>query len=158
MGCRTCIRRLAENGYTPQRKLSKYDPRPAQASRRVRFARAHAERDASNWKDHLQGVGDIKAVTFAIIARASSSPSRRSRFRSSRTTPMTCARSSTGHFVLLFWRTLLSARVRASWTYMSKVERTKREFQRPRRWFPKKDWKRVRKQKVRSASARGTTR
>ena len=31
---------------------------------------------------------------------------------------------------------------------MTKAERTKPEFQRPKKWFPKKDWKKTKKQKV----------
>ncbi len=38
--------------------------------------------------------------------------------------------------------------LRANWTYMSEAERTKSEFQRPKKWFPKKEWQRVKKQKV----------
>jgi hypothetical protein len=38
--------------------------------------------------------------------------------------------------------------LRAPWTYMTKAEKKKPEFQRPKRWFPKKDWKRTQKQKV----------
>ena len=38
--------------------------------------------------------------------------------------------------------------LRASWTYMTAAERRKPEFQRPKRWFPKKDWKKTKKQKV----------
>ena len=37
---------------------------------------------------------------------------------------------------------------RAPWTYMTPAERIKPDFQRPKKWFPKKDWKKVRKQKV----------
>ena len=39
-------------------------------------------------------------------------------------------------------------RIRAPWTYMTNAERRKPEFQRPKRWFPSKEWKQVRKQKV----------
>ena len=38
--------------------------------------------------------------------------------------------------------------LRAPWTYMTDAERHKPEFQRPKQWFPKKQWKRVKKQKV----------
>jgi len=37
---------------------------------------------------------------------------------------------------------------RASWTYMSKGEKKLPAFQRPKRWFPRKDWKKTRKLKV----------
>ena len=39
-------------------------------------------------------------------------------------------------------------RLRASWTYMTKAEKKKPQFQRPKKWFPKKDWQKVKKQKV----------
>ena len=39
-------------------------------------------------------------------------------------------------------------KLRAPWTYMTKKERIKPAFQRPKRWFPGKDWKKVKKQKV----------
>ena len=39
-------------------------------------------------------------------------------------------------------------RLRASWTYMNSKERKKAKFQRPKRWFAKEEWKKVRKQKV----------
>jgi len=37
---------------------------------------------------------------------------------------------------------------RAPWTYMTKAEKKKAAFQRPKRWFPKKEWQKVKKQKV----------
>ena len=39
-------------------------------------------------------------------------------------------------------------KLRATWTYMTAAERKKPEFQRPKRWFKKKDWKKVKKQKA----------
>lgn len=39
-------------------------------------------------------------------------------------------------------------RLRAPWTYMTKAERKKPQFQRPKKWFPKADWKKTQKQKV----------
>ena len=39
-------------------------------------------------------------------------------------------------------------KLRAPWTYMTKKERKKPEFQRPKKWFPGKEWKKVKKQKV----------
>ena len=39
-------------------------------------------------------------------------------------------------------------RLRASHTYMSQAERLKPAFQRPKRWFPKKQWQKVKKVKV----------
>ena len=38
--------------------------------------------------------------------------------------------------------------LRARWTYMTQAERSKPQFQRPKKWFPKKDWQRVKKVKV----------
>ena len=39
-------------------------------------------------------------------------------------------------------------RLRAPWTYMTKAEKKKPAFARPKRWFPKKDYKLVKKQKA----------
>lgn len=39
-------------------------------------------------------------------------------------------------------------RVRAPWTYMTKQEKKKPAFVRPKRWFPKKEYKLVKKQKA----------
>lgn len=38
--------------------------------------------------------------------------------------------------------------LRADWTYMTDAERSQPEFQCPKRWFPKKDWQRTKKQNV----------
>ena len=38
--------------------------------------------------------------------------------------------------------------LRADWTYMTEAERQQPEFQCPKRWFPKKDWQRTKKQKI----------
>ena len=40
------------------------------------------------------------------------------------------------------------ARLTALWTYMTAEERKQVEFQRPKQWFPKKEWAKVKKQKV----------
>ena len=40
------------------------------------------------------------------------------------------------------------SKLRAPWTYMTKVEKRKPEFVRPKRWFAKKDYKKAKKQKV----------
>ena len=40
------------------------------------------------------------------------------------------------------------ARLRAPWTYMTKKEKRLPAFVRPKRWFPKKEYKKVMKQKV----------
>ena len=39
-------------------------------------------------------------------------------------------------------------RFRAPWTYMNKKEKKQGPFLRPKRWFKKEDWKKVKKQKV----------
>ena len=39
-------------------------------------------------------------------------------------------------------------KLRAPWTYMTNKEKKKGPFLRPKRWFPKKDWKKTKKQKV----------
>ena len=39
-------------------------------------------------------------------------------------------------------------RMRASWTYMNNKERYKAKFQRPKKWFPPKEWKLTRQQKI----------
>jgi transposase len=39
-------------------------------------------------------------------------------------------------------------KLRAPWTYMTAKEKKKGPFLRPKRWFPKKDWKKTKKQKV----------
>ena len=40
------------------------------------------------------------------------------------------------------------SRLRSSWTYMNKAEKKKPAFQRPKKWFKGKDWKKVKKMKV----------
>ena len=39
-------------------------------------------------------------------------------------------------------------RLRAPWTYMTEAEKKKPAFQRPKKWFAKKEWQKVKKQKV----------
>ena len=39
-------------------------------------------------------------------------------------------------------------RLRASWTYMNNKEKYQTAFQRPKRWFPKEEYKKTKKQKV----------
>lgn len=40
------------------------------------------------------------------------------------------------------------SKLRAPWTYMTKTEKHSPAFARPKRWFPKKDWKKTKKHKV----------
>ena len=61
---RTVIRRLADKGFTPQKKTTKGDPDVALARRRVDFARRYAERTGADWIRELQAVGDMKDFTF----------------------------------------------------------------------------------------------
>ena len=59
----TVIRRVGEKGYMAQKKVAKSDPGPALATRRVKFSKDN-DRTASQWKQYLQGVGDIKQFTW----------------------------------------------------------------------------------------------
>ena len=113
MSRRTVIRRLAEKGYKPNRKIQKSDPGPALQKKRLVFVRKYKDRTANQWKGKLQGVSDYKEFTFYPQGL-------RSRFK----------------------------RFRATWTYMTKKEKKTPPFARPKRWFPKKDWKKVKKFKV----------
>ena len=113
MGRRTIRRRLAEKGYTPQKKMCKQDFKESQIRKRMKFQEEHEGESEAEWKQKLQAVGDFKEFTYYPQHM-------RSKFLA----------------------------LRAPWTYMTKSERKKPEFQRPKRWFPKKDWKQVRKQKV----------
>lgn len=113
IGRRTIIRRLAEKGFTPQKKSSKTDLSEALAKKRMVFCRKHRMKTAQGWKTYLQGVGDAKEFTWYPREL-------QPRFK----------------------------KLRSSWTYMSKSEKKKPDFQRPKRWFPKKDWKKTKKQKV----------
>ena len=60
---RTITRRLAERGYTPQKKVNKSDPGPALAQRRVKFAEEN-QRTRAQWNKYLQAVGDVKEFTY----------------------------------------------------------------------------------------------
>ena len=110
---RTVIRRLAEKGFKPQKKMQKTDPGPALAKKRCRFGKIYEGWTAEQWKSLLQGVGDIKEFTYYPKVL-------RGRFK----------------------------RFRAPWTYMTKREKHLPAFVRPKRWFPKKDYNKVQKQKV----------
>ena len=110
---KTVVRRLAEKRYTPTKKASKSDPGPALARRRKDFAKMHKAKTPAQWKEFLQGIGDLKDFTYYPADL-------RPRF----------------------------AQLRAPWTYMQPEERFKPAFLRPKRWFAKKDWKKVKKQTV----------
>ena len=110
---RTVIRRLRDAGWKPQTKLSKSDQSAKNAKTRVKFARKHEDKTASEWKNTLQAVGDLKEFTWYP------------------------------HDL----RPRLT-QLRASWTYMTDRERTQTAFLRPKRWFPKADYQRVKKQKI----------
>ena len=110
---RTIIPRLAEKGYTAQKKINKRDPGLTLMKRRLAFAKSHLQKTATHWKQSLHAVADLKDFTYYPREL-------RARF----------------------------AQLRAPWTYMTQAEKWKPDFVRPKRWFPKKDWKKVKKQKV----------
>lgn len=58
------IRRLADKGYTPQKKSSKTDLGRARMKMRVRFCKKHLTKNAAQWKAALHGVGDFKEFTW----------------------------------------------------------------------------------------------
>ena len=64
IGKRIVIRRLAERGYLPEKKRSKYDLGPARQKKRMKFCRNHEGKTGAQWKDHCQGVGDFKEFTW----------------------------------------------------------------------------------------------
>ena len=110
---RLIIRRLAEKGFTPQKKESKSDLGPKLQQRRLRFCRKYQDKDANTWKTFLQAVGDFKEFTFY-------------------------PRELQPKFQQL----------RSSWTYMTDKERKLPKFQRPKKWFPKKEWDKTKHIKV----------
>jgi|MEHZ01.5.fsa_nt_MEHZ011409100.1_1 hypothetical protein len=61
---RTIIRRLADKGYVPEKKLSKSDPSYKQKQKRVLFCKRHKDTTPAEWKVQLQAVGDIKEFTY----------------------------------------------------------------------------------------------
>ena len=113
ISARTVIRRLAEKGYKPEKKINKSDPGPALALKRVAWCRKNSDKTAVQWKKKLHAVGDIKEFTHYPLEL-------RARF----------------------------LKLRAPWTYMTKTEKKLPAFVRPKRWFPRKDWKKTRKQKI----------
>lgn len=110
---RTVIRRLADKGLKPERKLQKSDPGPALSTKRIAFARKHQGKTPSTWKAELQAVADLKEFTYYPKEL-------RPKF----------------------------TKLRAPWTYMTKAEKQMPAFARPKRWFPRKDYKKTKKQKV----------
>ena len=94
-------------------KQNKREPTYEEKKKRVRFAWSHKDKDATAWKRHLQGVGDIKEFTWYPR-----------------------------------WMRPSFARLRCKRTIMSKKERKKGPFQRPKKWYPRKHWQHVRKQKL----------
>jgi hypothetical protein len=110
---RTVQRRLAEKGYTPQKKLVQDDPSTTSKKKRRTFGRQHLSKTRRQWQVALQAVGDMKDFTWY-------------------------PRSLQPKF----------QRIRSSWTYMTKQERSKPAFVRPKRWFTGKQWKKTKKVKV----------
>ena len=113
MSQRTCRRRLADKGYTPEKKLSKSDPGVQGTKRRMHFGRFYKDRTMAIWKARCHGCGDFKDFTWY-------------------------PRDLHAKF----------SRYRAPWTYMTKTEKKLPAFQRPKRWFPKKEYSKVKKAKV----------
>lgn len=113
IGRRTVVRRLAEKGYHPERKIQRTDTSVVLSKKRSVFADKHKDKSGENWKTELQGCGDIKEFTYYPQEL-------QPRFK----------------------------RLRAPWTYMTKAEKTKPKFLRPKKWFQKKDWKKTKKQRV----------
>ena len=113
IGPRTVALRLGEKGIKARGKLSKSRVSNTLMKKRLAFCRSHEDKTASDWKNSLQAVADIKEFTWYPRDL-------RARFKE----------------------------LRAPWTYMTEAEQKKPEFLRPKRWFAKKEWKRVRKQKI----------
>ena len=110
---KTVVRRLAEKGYRPEKKINKSDPGPTLMKTRLRFGKRFEGKTAQSWKADLQAVGDIKEFTWYPKAL-------QPKFK----------------------------RLRAPWTYMTKAEKKLPAFVRPKRWFPKSQYKFVKTQKV----------
>ena len=63
--CRkTIINRLGEKGFTARQKKRKSDFGPTMLRKRVKFCRKHEDKDADEWEESLQGVGDFKEFTW----------------------------------------------------------------------------------------------
>jgi hypothetical protein len=63
--CRkTIIGRLADKGFTARKKKRKTDLGPTTVRKRMKFCKKHENKDADEWKDFLQGVGDFKKFTW----------------------------------------------------------------------------------------------
>jgi len=55
---------LAKKGYIPQKKTSKYQPDQELVKKRYDWAMKHIQKDATAWKNFLQGVADMKLFTY----------------------------------------------------------------------------------------------
>jgi len=113
IGRKTVIRRLADKGFSPQKKIQKTDPGVQLSKKRIAFAKKYKDRSGTTWKAKLQAVADLKVFTYYPKEL-------RAKF----------------------------TKFRAPWTYMTKKEKHQPAFVRPKKWFPKKDWKKIKKQKV----------
>ena len=113
VGRRTIIRRLADKGYSPERKINKSDPGVKLSKTRKSFGKKYRDWTTQQWKNSLQGVGDIKEFTWY-------------------------PKELKPKF----------SQLRAPWTYMTKAEKRLPAFVRPKRWFPKKAYRKAKKQKV----------
>ena len=64
IGKKTVIRRLAEKGYAPKKKIQKTDLGPTTMKKRLDFASKHLGKTARAWAATLQGVADFKEFTY----------------------------------------------------------------------------------------------
>jgi hypothetical protein len=110
---KTVIRRLADKGFVPERKIQKSDPGVQLSKKRIGFGKKYSGRSEKAWKAKLQAVADLKEFSYY---------------------PQELRATFTKY--------------RASWTYMTPKEKHQAAFLRPKRWFPKKEWKKIKKQKV----------
>ena len=55
---------MAKKGYIPQKKTSKYQPDRELMKKRYDWAMKHIQKDATAWKNFLQGVADLKLFTY----------------------------------------------------------------------------------------------
>ncbi len=60
VGRDTIISRLAEKGYTAQKKMNKSDNGVKWRQRRLKFAKKYKDWTPEDWKSQVQAVGDIK--------------------------------------------------------------------------------------------------
>lgn len=64
VGRRTVIRRLADRGFKPKRKIAKNDYGPKWRAKRYKFTKKWIHLTGEQWKTKVQGVGDVKHFTY----------------------------------------------------------------------------------------------